>query len=167
MSEENRRDVISHGGESLKKTSAPRGTAEEGRKAGNQTGGEWRSDRLEHEGLTEQIIGAGIDVHRELGPGFVESIYGNALALELHARSIPFERELHVPVLYRGTKVGSHRLDMFVFDEIVVELKALKTLNPDHFAIVRSHLRAVDREHGLLLNFSKPTLEIKRVLARR
>jgi GxxExxY protein len=161
--------------------SAARGgtnTAEEGRKAGtdqplrsrkegNKIEKRCCSHPLEHEELTAQIIGAAICVHRELGPGFVESIYGNALAIEFGTRSIPYEREVQVPILYRGERVGFHRLDLFVFDEIVLELKALKVLNSDHFAIVRSYLRAIDCEHGLLLNFSKPTLEMRRVLARR
>ena len=120
---------------------------------------------LEHEELTSQIIGAGIDVHKALGPGYVEAIYENALALELRARNIPFQRQLTVPVVYRGSEVGLHRLDLFVADLIVVELKAIKALDDIHFAVARSYLRAVGQEHGLLLNFAKPTLEVKRVIA--
>lgn len=120
---------------------------------------------LEHEDLTGQIIGAAIEVHRTLGPGFLESIYENALAIELRRRAIPFVRQLSVPVLYRGAEVGIHRLDMFVCDLIVVELKTSRKLADIDFVIVRSYLRAVEREHGLLLNFAKPTLETKRVHA--
>ncbi len=72
-----------------------------------------------------------------------------------------------MPVLYRGVEVGLHRLDLFVFDKIVVELKAISRLEDMHYVVVRSYLRAVDREHGLLLNFAKPTLEIKRVSTKR
>lgn len=118
---------------------------------------------LEHEDLTGAIIGAAIEVHRALGPGFLESIYENALAIEMRQREIPFARQLAVPVLYRGAEVGFHRLDMFVADLIVVELKTSKHLADIDFIVVRSYLRAVNREHGLLLNFATPTLVAKRV----
>lgn len=70
-----------------------------------------------------------------------------------------------VPILYRGSEVGLHRLDLLVADLVVVELKAIKALEDLHFAVVRSYLRATCCEHGLILNFAKPTLEIKRVIA--
>ena len=120
---------------------------------------------LEHEDLTGQIIGAAIEVHRTLGPGFLESIYDNALAIELRHRDVGFSRQLSVPVLYRGAEVGLHRPDMSVADLIVVELKTSRALIDRDFVVVRSYLRAVGREHGLLLNFAKPTLETKRVHA--
>jgi len=120
---------------------------------------------LEYEELTGGIIGAAIEVHKTLGPGFVESVYENALALELRARDIPFRRQVSVPVVYRGADVGLHRLDLYVADLIVVELKAVKALEQVHFAVARSYLRATGRQHGLILNFAKPTLEAKRVLA--
>ena len=120
---------------------------------------------LEHQDLTGRIIGAAIEVHRALGPGFLESIYENALAIELRQRDIPFQLQLSVPVLYRGAEVGMHRLDLFVSNLIVVELKTTKHLSDIDFIVVRSYLRAVDRDHGLLLNFSTPTLEVKRVHA--
>ena len=120
---------------------------------------------LEHEDLTGRIIGAAIEVHRTLGPGFLESIYENALAIELRRRDIPFLRQLAVPVLYLGAEVGFHRLDMLVDDLIVVELKTSKRFADIDFVVVRSYLRAVDREHGLLLNFATSTLDVKRVLA--
>ncbi len=122
---------------------------------------------LEHEELTGSIIGAAIAVHRELGPGFIETVYDNALAIELRARGVPHERQLHLPVAYRGVEVGLHRLDLFVAKEIVVELKAVKEVADQHFAVVRSYLRAAGREHGLILNFSKPKLEVKRVMISR
>ena len=75
-------------------------------------------------------------------------------------------RQLVVPILYRGVEVGLHRLDLFVQEQIVVELKAQSIVSNIHFVIVRSYLRAVQREHGLLLNFAKPTLEAKRVMVR-
>jgi GxxExxY protein len=120
---------------------------------------------LEHEDLTGKIIGAGIEVHRQLGPGFLESIYENALTVELRRCEVDFARQPAVPIVYRGIEVGLHRLDLFVEGQIVVELKAVKELTPTHFAIVRSYLKAVGREHGLILNFAKQKLEIKRVIA--
>ena len=77
-----------------------------------------------------------------------------------------FQRQLTVPVLYQGVEVGLHRLDLYVADLIVVELKVVKELDDVHFAVVRSYLRALGREHGLLLNFAKPTIEARRVIAR-
>ena len=121
---------------------------------------------LEHEGLTEQIIGAALNVHKALGPGFVESIYERALAVELRCCAIPFQRQLCVPVLYRGIEVGLHKLDLFIASQIVVELKAVKELADSHFVVVRSYLRAVGEHHGPILNFAKPRLEIKRVMTR-
>jgi len=122
---------------------------------------------LEHEELTGHIIGAAIEVHVQLGPGFLESIYENALALELRHRGLSFVRQQAVPVLYRGVQVGCHRLDLFVADQIVVEIKNVKEIQNVHFVIVRSYLRAVGREHGLLVNFSQPSLEVRRVRSRK
>ena len=87
--------------------------------------------------------------------------------MELGSRRIPFQRQRDVSVVYKGVEVGSHRIDLFAFDEIVVELKAVKALKDVHFVVVRSYLRALGRDHGLLLNFSGPTLTIKRVSAKR
>jgi GxxExxY protein len=120
---------------------------------------------LPHEALTHAIIGAAITVHRRLGPGFLESIYANALCVELQRRALPFDREIAISVVYDGVEVGAHRLDLFVGGLIVVELKAIKRLEDVHFAVVRSYLRAMGMEHGLLMNFAAPTLQVKRVIA--
>ena len=120
---------------------------------------------LEHAKLTEQIIRAAISVHSALGPGFLESIYHNALVLELKRLGLRCEKEVSIAVLYREAEVGSHRLDILVERRIVVELKVVKALDPVHFAVVRSYLRATGLEHGLLLNFAKTMLEIRRVSA--
>ena len=121
---------------------------------------------LEFEELTGKIIGAAIEVHRQLGPGFIESIYENALVYELRKRGLKVEQQLEAPVFYDGdVEVGKHRLDLLVDGEIVVDLKAISELQDVHFAIVKSQLRAVKRKHGLLLNFAKVTLEVKRVIA--
>jgi GxxExxY protein len=121
---------------------------------------------LEFEELTGKIIGAAIEVHRQLGPGFIESIYENALVYELRKRGLKVEQQLEMPVIYDGNvEVGKHRLDLLVEGEIVIDLKAISELLDVHFAIVKSQLRAVKRKHGLLLNFAKVKLEAKRVIA--
>ena len=120
---------------------------------------------LEHEALTERIIGAAIEVHRRLGPGFLESVYEKALIIELKKRGLALRDQMDVIVAYDGEEVGRHRLDLFVEDTIVVDLKAIKNLEDIHFAVLRSQLKAVGRQHGLLLNFAKITLEPKRVIA--
>ena len=120
---------------------------------------------LEHEALTERIIGAAIEVHRLLEPGFLESVYEKALIIELKKRGLALRDQMDVIIAYDGEEVGRHRLDLFVEDTIVVDLKAIKNLEDIHFAVVRSQLKAVGRQHGLLLNFAKITLEPKRVIA--
>ena len=121
---------------------------------------------LELEELTGKIIGAAIEVHRQLGPGFIESIYENALVHELRKRGLKVEQQFEVPIIYDGnTEDGKHRLDLFIENEIVVDLKAISELLDIHFAIVKSQLRAAKRKHGLLLNFAKVKLEAKRVIA--
>ena len=121
---------------------------------------------LVHGGLTGQIIAAAIEVHRKLGPGFIESIYQKALILELKKRGLKVDKEVDVAIQYDGVEVGLHRLDHLVDNTIVIELKAIKDFEDIHFAVVRSYLRAVGKEHGLLLNFAKVTLEVRRVIAR-
>ena len=119
---------------------------------------------LEHEELTKKIIGAAIEVHRRLGPGFLESVYEKALVIELRKRGLQVDRQFEMVIQYDDEEVGRHQLDLFVEQTIVVELKATKNLEDIHFAVVRSYLKAVGKQHGLLLNFAKVTLEIKRVI---
>src|SRR5262249_12836917 len=119
---------------------------------------------LEFQDLTEKIIGAAIQVHRNLGPGFLESVYENALVIELEKRKMKLEQQKEIKVMYEGLEIGKHRLDLFVENEIVVDLKTIKCLDDIHFAVVKSQLRAAGRKHGLLLNFSNVKLEAKRVI---
>ena len=90
---------------------------------------------LEFRDLTGNIIGAAIDVHKKLGPGFLESVYENALLLELHKRGVKTEQQKEIKVLYGGAEVGKHRLDLFVENEIVVDLKTIKCFDDIHFAV--------------------------------
>jgi GxxExxY protein len=113
--------------------------------------------------ITERIIGAAITVHKALGPGFLETIYEEALAAEFEHAGIRYERQKTVPITYRGKSVGEHRLDFLVEGCVVVELKAIQSLDDIHFAIVRSYLKAVNLHSGLLLNFATMPLTVKRV----
>lgn len=119
---------------------------------------------LEFGDLTERIIGAAIAVHRKLGPGFLESIYEAALTIELRNSGLDVVVQKALTIEYEGHTIGSHRLDMLVESQIVVELKAIKNIEEAHFATTKSYLRAANLRHGLILNFSKPRLEIKRVI---
>ena len=120
---------------------------------------------LEFEELTGKIIGAAIEVHRQLGPGFIESIDENALVFELRKCGLPVEQQLEVPVVYAGQiEVGKHRLDLLVAGQTVVDLKTVTELLDIHFSIVRSQLHALKRKHGLLLNFAKVELDVRRVI---
>lgn len=119
---------------------------------------------LEYGDLTDKIIGCAIEVHKKLGPGFLESIYENAFIIELHKQNFQVERQREVVINYDGFEIGRHRLDLVVDDTIVVELKAVKNIEDVHFAIVKSYLKALGKEHGLIINFSKKVLEVKRVI---
>jgi GxxExxY protein len=132
--------------------------AEESRNAGKE---------LRHSEITDVIISAAIAVHRELGPGFLESIYEQALAVEFALRGIAFVRQKPIPLFHRDHQIGEHRLDFLVEDKIVVELKAVEALENVHFAIVRSYLKAAGLADGLILNFSTMPLIVKRVRRER
>ncbi len=119
---------------------------------------------LAFEELTGRIIGCAIAVHRELGPGFLESIYEQAMVVELRRSGLRFEQQKLLPIHYQGEPIGEHRLDLLVENLIVVELKAISDLEDVHFAIVRSYLKAARLEHGLLLNFASMPLTVKRVI---
>jgi GxxExxY protein len=117
--------------------------------------------------ITDSIIAAAIAVHRELGPGFLETIYEQALAVEFAIHRIAFVRQTPIPLFYRDHQIGEHRLDFVVEEKIVVELKAVETLENVHFAIVRSYLKAAVLSDGLILNFSSMPLTVKRVRRER
>jgi GxxExxY protein len=120
-------------------------------------------EELGNHGLTERIIGAALHVHQELGPGFLESIYEEALSVELRLLGLQFERQKPVPIFYRSHAVGEHRIDMLIENAVILELKAIANLEKIHFAVVRSYLKALGLEDALLLNFAGTRLAIKRV----
>jgi GxxExxY protein len=113
--------------------------------------------------LTDRIIAAAIRVHKELGPGFLEAMYEEALGIELAAAGLAFERQKLLPVFYREHLIGEHRLDFVVEGKVIVELKAISALEDIHFAIVRSYLKAANLHDALLLNFASVRLIVKRV----
>ena len=119
---------------------------------------------MEFEKLSGKIIEAAIKVHKALGPGFMESIYEKAFCIQLRKKEMGFEVQKEVRVYYEGEEVGLHRLDLVVEKEVVVELKAVKGIEDVHLAQVGSYLKATGLKIGLVLNFAKPTLEIKRVV---
>jgi len=116
-----------------------------------------------NEALTDKIINACIAVHKELGPGFLENIYHNALKIELTRQKLHYESEKEINVMYLGEEIGVHRLDLLIENEIVVELKTVEDLHKKYYAQVRSYLKAFHREVGLLVNFADYKLDIRRV----
>jgi GxxExxY protein len=115
---------------------------------------------LLQEELTEQVIGAAIEVHRELGPGLLESAYEECLCHELHLRNIPFARQVAVPVKYKGISLDcGHRLDLVVDDSVVIELKCVDRVLPIHGAQLLTYLKLTGKRVGLILNFHVPVLK--------
>ena len=113
--------------------------------------------------LSTRVIGAAIEVHKTLGPGFLESFYEEALSIELDILGIPYERQKPIEITYRNRKIGEHRLDLIVGGRLVVELKAVKSLDPIHYSTVRSYMKALGIESGIIINFSTMPATIKRV----
>lgn len=108
--------------------------------------------------LSGRVIGAAIEVHRTLGPGFLESVYESALCVELEARRIPFTRQVLVELGYKGHAVGEGRIDLVVDGDLIVELKAVEKLLPLHELQVLSYLKVTGRPLGLLINFNVEVL---------
>ena len=119
--------------------------------------------RSEKDPQTHAIIGAAMDVHRELGPGFVEQIYQDALETEFQLRGIPYKREQSLPVYYKGKLLkSSGRVDFVCYDDVLVELKALDLLTSKETQQVINYLKATKFKRCLLINFGAPRLEFKR-----
>jgi GxxExxY protein len=117
--------------------------------------------------LSYRVIGAAIEVHNTVGPGYLEDVYEEALCVELKFRDIPFRRQVRLPVRYKNVVVGEGRLDILVAEQLIVELKAVEALAKIHRAQLYSYLRAMDSPLGLLINFNVLELReggIKRVI---
>ena len=121
---------------------------------------------LELDELARAVIGAGIEVHRRLGPGLDESLYHAALGIELRLRQVPFARQVEVHAEYKGEVIGKRRLDLLVGGRLIVELKAVEALSPLHSAQLRSYLKIAKLPLGLLINFNTIILKdgIKRII---
>lgn len=110
--------------------------------------------------VTEQIIGAAIEVHRALGPGLLEASYEECLCRELLLRNIVYERQRPQPVMYKGVRLDcGYRLDLVVSDAVVVEIKAVAAIRPVHEAQLLTYLRLGGWQLGLLINFNVPVLK--------
>lgn len=115
---------------------------------------------LLNEKLTEKIIGAAIEVHKELGPGLLESAYEACLCHELKVRGIPFQHQVDLPVRYKGIQIDcGYRIDILVDDTVVVELKAVTEISPVHESQLLTYLKLTKRHVGLLINFHVPVLK--------
>jgi len=114
----------------------------------------------ERDSLTEKVIGAAIEVHRELGPGLLESIYQSCMELELSMQGIEFRRKVPVPVIYKGQRVQADlEIDLLIPNRLVIELKAVESILPVHKAQIITYLKLTKIRVGLLLNFNVPLLK--------
>ena len=114
--------------------------------------------------LSYKIIGAAMEVHRVLGPGFLEAVYEAALAHELTLRGIPFERQKELPVYYKGQLVGHYVADFVIDGQIILELKAVSALTKAHEAQAHNYLAATGLRLAILLNFGADSLQQKRIV---
>jgi GxxExxY protein len=117
-----------------------------------------------YEELSGTIIGAAMEVHKMLGPGFLESVYGHALELELTERQIPFKRKEPVPVIYKRTQIGEYEADLLVDRKIILEIKAVSTIVSAHYSQVLHYLAATGLRLALLLNFGACSLQFRRII---
>lgn len=122
------------------------------------------NEKYKHSALTSTIIGCAIEVHKFLGNGFQEVVYQRALAIEFGLQKVGFQREFEMPLFYKGESIGSRRVDFFVEDVIMVEIKAVILLEDVHLAQAINYLEAYKMEVGLLLNFGSKSLQFKRVM---
>ncbi|MCY7349871.1 MAG: GxxExxY protein [Cytophagaceae bacterium] len=118
---------------------------------------------MKHEEITRLIIGCAMKVHTTLGNGFQEVIYQRALEIEMRQQNLLFTREMSLPIFYEGIEIGERRVDFFVEDAIMVELKALISLEDVHLAQGKNYLEAYRMETGLLINFGSVSLQFKRL----
>lgn len=114
--------------------------------------------------LSYRVMEAVFAVHKELGPGFVESVYENALMEEFRSKGLKFENQKNVTVKYKGKKIGGHKLDLLIEDKIALELKAVEFFCAHHKAQLLSYLKATGYKLGILVNFSKARIEYKRIV---
>ena len=114
--------------------------------------------------LTKQIIGLAIKVHKTLGSGFVERIYQRAMYLEFKNNKLSFEREKQIPVFYQKALLGYEKVDFIINDQVILELKCVGEISEIHKAQLLSYLKAAKAPIGLIINFAKPIIEVKRLI---
>ena len=114
--------------------------------------------------LTGKIIGCAMEVHKIMGNGFQEVVYQRALSIEMNMQNLDFEREKEMPLHYKGFDIGTRRVDFFVKNKIMVEIKAVKELEDVHLAQAINYLEAYGMQIGLLINFGNTSLQFKRVM---
>jgi GxxExxY protein len=117
-----------------------------------------------YEDLTGKIIGAAMEVHRQLGPGFLEAVYENALEFELTACKVPFKRQDKILIMYKEIEVGEYKPDFIIDQKIILEIKAVDYLVSEFQAQVLNYLAATRLKLGLLLNFGAKSLQVKRMI---
>jgi GxxExxY protein len=122
-------------------------------------GGDWVEPPKELDDLARAVIGAAIQVHKELGAGLPEEAYEGALAMELTARGINFERQKRVEIMYKGVRVARGRIDLLVRKKLIVEIKTVETLLALHRLQTASYMRVIGQPLGLLINFNVPLLK--------
>lgn len=121
--------------------------------------GQGTAPKLKYENLTKQILGAAIEVHRELGPGLLESAYEECLCHELNLRQLSFERQVSIPVLYKGIKLDcGYKLDILVEQTVILELKCVEKITPVHEAQLLTYMKLLNKPVGFILNFNVPVL---------
>ncbi|SMO77703.1 GxxExxY protein [Saccharicrinis carchari] len=125
------------------------------------------NDKYEHSALTGKIIKAAMEVHNHLGNGFQEVIYQRALSIELNMQGLAHEREKEMDLSYKGFPIGKRRVDFFVEEKIMLEIKAVKELEVVHLAQAINYLEAYGMQIGLLINFGSTSLQFKRVMKPR
>ena len=122
----------------------------------------------DYDNETYAIIGAAMQVHSELGSGFLEAVYQDALEIEFRKREIPFAREEHIPIYYSGQRIKTHYIADFICnDTTIVELKALTCISPVEISQVLNYLKATKKPKALILNFGGRSLQIKRLLGQQ
>ncbi len=122
------------------------------------------NNQYKHSDLTGKIIGTAIEVHKTLGNGFQEVVYQRALVIEMREQGLAFSREHEMELTYKGINIGTRRVDFFVEDKIMVEIKAVTKLEPVHLAQAINYLEAYNLEIGLLINFGTTNLQFKRLM---
>ena len=122
------------------------------------------NEKYKHSELTSKIIGCAIEVHKHLGNGFQEVIYQRALEIEFRLQGINAQREFVMPLTYKSEDIGTRRVDFFVEEKIMVEIKAIIQLEDVHLAQAINYLEAYNLEIGLLINFGSKSLHFKRVM---